>query len=158
MCRLGLSLFVVAPPGCGEQYTESCRSALSLTFEPNQGQTDARVKFLSRASGYTLFVIAEEAVFAGHDGSVERMKLGANPKPRFEPLDKQPGISNYFIGNDPSKGRTSDFPRLWQDPKRSPAAGPRDAPARQWDHGSCPLPWRSLENPGTAKTTDSLGT
>ena len=81
---------------------------LPLSFEPNQGQTDARVEFLARASGYTLFVTAEEAVFAGCDGSVERMKLlGANPKPRLDPLDKQPGISNYFIGNDPSKWRAN---------------------------------------------------
>jgi hypothetical protein len=28
---------------------------LPLTFEPNQGQTDTRVKFLSRGSGYTLW-------------------------------------------------------------------------------------------------------
>jgi len=45
---------------------------LPLSFEPNQGQTDARVRFLARASGYTLFVTGNEAVFAGHDGSVER--------------------------------------------------------------------------------------
>jgi hypothetical protein len=81
---------------------------LPLSFETNQGQTDARVRFLARASGYTLFVTANEAVFAGRDGLVERMKLiGANPKPRFEPLDKQPGISNYFIGNNPEKWRTN---------------------------------------------------
>jgi Beta-propeller repeat len=79
-----------------------------LSFEPNQGQTDAQVKFLSRASGYTLFVTAREAVFAAQDGSVERMTLmGANPSPRFEPLEKQSGISNYFIGNDPLKWRTN---------------------------------------------------
>ena len=105
MCRAGLSLVVAALPlaAAGNGYGK-----LPLSFEPNQGQTDARVKFLSRAPGYTLFVTSEEAVFAGRDGSVERMKLlGANPAPRFEPLDKQPGISNYFIGNDPSKWRTS---------------------------------------------------
>jgi hypothetical protein len=108
MCRLGLSLLVVGyvvglPLAGGDSYGK-----LPLSFEPNQGQTDARVKFLARASGYTLFVTADEAVFAGRDGSVERMKLlGANPKPRFEPLDKQPGISNYFIGNDPSKWWTN---------------------------------------------------
>src|SRR5712691_12885343 len=33
--------------------------------------------------------------------------LCANRKMRVEPLDKQPGISNYFIGNDPSKWRTN---------------------------------------------------
>jgi hypothetical protein len=108
MCRLGLSLLVVGcavslPLAAGNGYGK-----LPLSFEPNQGQTDARVKFLARASGYTLFVTTDEAVFAGRDGSVERMKLlGANPKLRFEPLDKQPGISNYFIGNDPSKWRTN---------------------------------------------------
>src|SRR5258708_3163556 len=79
-----------------------------LPFEPNQGQTDPTVKFLPRLPGYTLFVTADEAVFAGRDGSVERMKLvGANRKARVEPLDKQPGISNYFIGNDPSKWQTN---------------------------------------------------
>ena len=36
------------------------------------------------------------------------MKLvGANPKARSEGLDRLPGISNYFIGNDPAKWRTS---------------------------------------------------
>ena len=50
----------------------------------------------------------DEAVFGGRDGSVERMKLiGASPKLRFEPLDQQPGISNYFIGNDPSQWQTN---------------------------------------------------
>jgi len=81
---------------------------LPLSFESNLGQTDERVKFVARASGYMLFMTTEEAVFAGRDGSVERMKLiGASPKLRFEPLDKQPGISNYFIGNDPLKWRTN---------------------------------------------------
>src|SRR5690242_19190166 len=108
MRRLGLSALVVGyvvglPLAAGNTYGK-----LPLSFEPNQGQTDARVKFLARASGYTLFVTSDEAVFAGRDGSVERMKLlGANPKLRFEPLDKQPGISNYFIGNDPSKWRNN---------------------------------------------------
>ena len=65
---------------------------LPLSFEPNQGQTDARVKVLARTFGYTLFVTADDAVFAGRDGPVERMKLmGANPKLRFESLDRQPG-------------------------------------------------------------------
>src|SRR2546429_6526646 len=40
--------------------------------------------------------------------SVVRMKLiGANPNPQIEGLDRFPGISNYFIGNDPKKWRTN---------------------------------------------------
>jgi hypothetical protein len=105
MCRLGLSLLVVGHVVCLPPTASNTYGKLPLSFEPNQGQTDARVKFLARASGCTLFVTANEAVFAGRDGSVERMKLlGAKRELRFEPLDKQPGISNYFIGTIPPSG------------------------------------------------------
>src|ERR1700719_53496 len=109
MCRFGLSLLVVGHVvGLPLAAAGGSYGKLPLSFEPNQGQTDARVKFLARASGYTLFVTAEEAVFAGREEPVERMKLiGANRNMRMEPLDQQPGISNYFIGNDPSKWRTN---------------------------------------------------
>ena len=35
---------------------------LPLSFEANQGQTDSRVKFLSRGNGYSLFLTPTEAV------------------------------------------------------------------------------------------------
>ena len=37
---------------------------LPLSFEVNQGQTDAEVKFLSRGKGYTLFLTPNEAVLS----------------------------------------------------------------------------------------------
>jgi hypothetical protein len=37
---------------------------LPLSFEPNQGQTDRRVKFFSRGEGYTLFLTGSEAVLS----------------------------------------------------------------------------------------------
>src|SRR5438552_3541482 len=43
-----------------------------LSFEANQGQTDPRVKFLSRGSGYTLFLTGDEAVL-----SLSSQKSGA---------------------------------------------------------------------------------
>lgn len=39
---------------------------LPLSFEVNRGQTDARVEFLARASGYTLYLTAKEAVMSLH--------------------------------------------------------------------------------------------
>jgi hypothetical protein len=39
-------------------------SRLPLSFEHNQGQTDPRVKFLTRGDGYTLFLTPTEAVLA----------------------------------------------------------------------------------------------
>jgi hypothetical protein len=62
MRRLDLSLLVVCLPlaAAGDTYGK-----LPLSFEPNQGQADARLKFLARASGYVLFVTSDQAVFAG---------------------------------------------------------------------------------------------
>src|SRR4029077_13660408 len=42
---------------------------LPLSFEENVGQTDGRVKYMSRGSGYNLFLTADQAVFALRDGS-----------------------------------------------------------------------------------------
>jgi hypothetical protein len=98
---------------------------LSLGFEPNQGQTDPRVKFLARGNGYTVFLTDSEAVLSLPTsrqsleatrvspvesrqglGSVVRMKLlGANRNARISGANVLPGKSNYFIGNDPTKWR-----------------------------------------------------
>ncbi len=84
---------------------------LPMSFEPNQGQVDNRVKFLSRGRGYTLFLTADEAVLAlkskQKDGaSAIRMRLfGANSRPRIAGVGELPGTSNYFVGNDPKRWR-----------------------------------------------------
>jgi hypothetical protein len=36
---------------------------LPLSFEANRGQTDGQIKFLSRGSGFSLFLTATEAIF-----------------------------------------------------------------------------------------------
>src|SRR5579863_9311577 len=79
-------------------------------FEVNRGQSDPRVRFLTRGHGYAVFLTPEEAVLAlaGEGGqqsdSALRLKLmGANPEPVWSGLDALPGSSYYFIGNDPSQ-------------------------------------------------------
>jgi len=91
---------------------------LPLIFEPNQGQADGSVKFVSRGSGYSLYLNSTGAVLAMRTASQEksgsvpgvesvRMTLvGANPKAVVAGSERLPGISNYFIGNDPSKWHT----------------------------------------------------
>src|SRR5713226_4478090 len=44
--------------------TRAAVTQLPLFFEANQGQTDPRVRFLSRGSGYTLFLTPTETVLA----------------------------------------------------------------------------------------------
>ncbi len=107
---------------------------LPLSFEANRGQADARVKFLSRTAGYSLFLTGDEAVLTlsgGKEnthkakiagtartlqsgmaepkaGGVLRMKLrDANPAAKVTGADELAGTSNYFIGNDPTKWRTN---------------------------------------------------
>ena len=87
-----------------------------LRFEPNEGQTDDRVEFLSRGKGYTLFVTPDEAVLSLYRPATEadpsaqdvvRLQLlGANPDPRVKGADPLAGRSHYLIGNDPARWRT----------------------------------------------------
>ena len=98
---------------------------LPLSFEPNQGQTDAQVKFLSRTSQYNLFLTPNEAVFtlpvktaaknpnrpaihARHSQinseAVLRMELkGANTGAKVSGEQSLAGRTNYLIGRDASK-------------------------------------------------------
>ncbi|MGD0075341.1 MAG: SBBP repeat-containing protein [Candidatus Binataceae bacterium] len=106
-------------------------AGLPLSFEPNLGQTDSRVKFLSHGKGYTLFLTGEETVLSlskpakltavdkkhkglhasapgRSEGQVLRVELvGGNPHAQIDGLDQLSGKVNYFIGNDPKKWRTN---------------------------------------------------
>jgi fibronectin type 3 domain-containing protein len=89
-----------------------------LSFEVNEGQTDRRVRFLSRGSGYTLFLTGSEAVLrlptrgsdrkgAPSGSSVVRMQLqGANRTAQARPERELATQSHYLLGNDPARWRT----------------------------------------------------
>ena len=98
---------------------------LPLSFEANGGQTDPQVDFISRGSGYTLFLTPREAVLAlsassgapttgsaksknaATDTAVLRMKfVGSETKPRATAQDELPGKVNYLIDKDPNLWRT----------------------------------------------------
>jgi hypothetical protein len=80
-----------------------------LVFEPNRGQADPAVKFLSHANGHSVFLRETDAVFAFANPAITvRMKLvGQNPQPVVEGVDLQGGVTNYLVGNDRSAWRTS---------------------------------------------------
>jgi hypothetical protein len=88
---------------------------LPLSFEPNHGQTDARVQFLARGAGYTIFLSPTSATFAlrrnsaaGAESAIVRMDLlGADPNIAMQPLDKLPGITNYLMGSTRAKWPTN---------------------------------------------------
>lgn len=100
---------------------------IPLTFEVNRGQTDPKVKFLSRRKGYTAFLTSGGMVLSLHPStsgeesaqlranprtsrrpaSVELKLMGAAKNPTVVGEDLQPGKVNYFFGNDPTKWKTN---------------------------------------------------
>jgi hypothetical protein len=78
---------------------------LPLSFEANQGQTDARVRFLARGSGYTIFLAGGESVL-----SLRKSQPGLS---RFG----KPGLSSRFEPSGPVGPRAGDWPNLGGDRK-----------------------------------------
>ncbi len=84
---------------------------LPLSFEPNRGQTDPRVQFLSRGPGYTVFFTKDETVMSLKDtktsNAVVRMRfVGGTNSGNVHPIDALPGTTNYLVGNESSKWQT----------------------------------------------------
>ncbi len=106
---------------------------LPLSFEPNHGQTDSRVTFLSRGAGYALFLTNDGATLSLQTSGTDRPKAlaeglssanrkwptsptdavlqmrlsGARPDPIISGENELPGTANYFRGNDPEKWTTN---------------------------------------------------
>ncbi len=76
-----------------------------LSFEANVGQTDPRVKFLSRGPGAALFFTATESALTVGRAAVRMKLVGANPRPVVEGLEDLAARSNYYVGSDPSQWR-----------------------------------------------------
>ena len=137
---IGITSFAV--PVCGGTAKDVGETALlqathsygrlPMSFEPNKGQVDSQVSYLSRGAGYNLFLTPEESVLvlrketaspdrpdfqkAPHlrhaprkyeTPSVVRMKFpGANAAPVIAGKEQLPGKSNYLRSSDAGKWRT----------------------------------------------------
>jgi uncharacterized repeat protein (TIGR01451 family) len=97
---------------------------MPLLFEANEGQTDARVKFIARGKSYRLALTAHGATvdFARpvaqraenpqsrpqpSQNSRIRMNLeGANPEPKITGIEPLEAKTNYYLGNVPKAWHT----------------------------------------------------
>jgi hypothetical protein len=111
-----LSLFIGAAPLFStpkKAVADSHFGKVRLAFEPNVGQSDPQVKFLSRADGYTLFLTGSETVFLlkaqdresnarSQRGSALRLHfLNSNATAPLEASEQLVGKTNYFMGSNP---------------------------------------------------------
>jgi Beta-propeller repeat len=95
---------------------------LPLRFEPNIGQADEQVTFLSRGHGYTMLMTRTGAVLklgrsvkpdgrpSGHPTSKPTEQaiigltfVGANPDPVVAGRGRLESVSNYLLGSDPDR-------------------------------------------------------
>jgi len=124
---LGLCIHASAQTPAGEARFVENYGKLPLSFEPDTEQADKSVRFLSRGNGYGLYLTRDEAVLALREGrcagqlTIPRSEAACSPQTAVvrmrlegrsgsaDPAGEEqlPGLANYFIGNDPSKWRTS---------------------------------------------------
>src|SRR5262245_14868597 len=104
---------------------EQTYGKLPMRFEANEGQTDARVKFIARAAGYSVFLTGDETVLRLHkreawsEGAAKRQMMempvesvtlrmtlaGSNSSSRVSGIERLSATSNYFTGNNPAAWR-----------------------------------------------------
>ncbi len=127
---LTTALAIMAGPAAAARadarVTPATLPTMPIEFVVNHGQTDARVKFMARVPGGTLFLAQGEAVFAAAsqrrsdprdarkpaaeergERPVVRMRfVGADPAARIEGLERLAGVSHFYVGSDPSRWHT----------------------------------------------------
>ncbi|HSP05936.1 MAG TPA: hypothetical protein VLR94_02105, partial [Acidobacteriota bacterium] len=103
-------------------------NALPLAFEANHGQTDPQVKYTTRGNGYSVFLTANDAVFAitgakhqrpsrnaAHSrplktevqsAAIDMRLVGGSSKPEIVAGNEVPGVINYYVGRDPKNWHT----------------------------------------------------
>jgi hypothetical protein len=87
-----------------EAKVKSAVSKLPLAFEQNLGQTDARVKYVARASGYTVFLTDKDAVLSmqsapGTTATVRMEFEGSKGASKVTPDEKMAATATYMVGD-----------------------------------------------------------
>lgn len=92
--------------------------AMPLEFEANRGQAPADYAFVAHGASYALGLSATDMALSVHrahgtdkrwmDAAELHLKLmGASKGAAFVGTDPRPGVSNYFLGSDPSQWKTN---------------------------------------------------
>jgi hypothetical protein len=107
-----------APPENPDQALQAY-AKLPLAFVENQGQMDARVRYVAEGSQYAFYLTREEIVLslgnrfasaevgpASHRTTLALQFLGANPAVTLKAEKPVAGEVNYFRGADPARWQT----------------------------------------------------
>ena len=96
-----------APDSAAKRHAIETYGKLPLNFEPGA----SAAHFLARSGNYTVLVGERESSVAVTDaksGKHQTLRFAfdnANPAVRLQALEPQPGVTNYYLGKDPSQWR-----------------------------------------------------
>lgn len=84
---------------------------LPLAFEQNQGQADTHIRFISHGAGTVVLLADTETVLVsgeerGTASAAIKLKLVGAREASAAAEERLPGLTNYFLGSDPSRWRT----------------------------------------------------
>lgn len=106
--RLAILVSVVVCATNASQAVDPKYGHLPVHFEPNLGQVPDQIRYYSHDQGFEVLMTDAETIFQREESphATVRMKMPGRARgSRWEAIDKLPGISNYYIGNDPAKWR-----------------------------------------------------
>jgi hypothetical protein len=83
---------------------------LPLSFEPNRGQTDPRVQFVSRGPGFTLYLAPGEAFLTGAADVLDMRLLDANSLAAVHGVEPLPAWSTTSPATIPRSGMPEFLP------------------------------------------------
>jgi hypothetical protein len=94
-------------------HTSPSYGKIPLSFEPNRGQAESTALYLARGNGYLVSLESSGSRILLRKGSksaqISSRLVGGSGSSQLEALDRLPGQSNYFHGQDRSKWVT-DIP------------------------------------------------
>lgn len=104
---VGLVLIFTLVPSQGYAASSepaSLSSDFPISFEPNLGQTDAQVRFLTRNRRFRMYLTGNSTVLdiagdkSGHAVALRTAFSGANPSAQVSGGDRRSSVSNYLVG------------------------------------------------------------
>jgi hypothetical protein len=103
------------PPDIIKEAVQAQIYALPLSFVPYSGQVDSEVAFTVTGRQSTLFFTQDAVVIIARDGEadpsaehvIRQTFPGSAANPVIEGEDPRPGVTNYIIGNDPSRWKSN---------------------------------------------------
>jgi hypothetical protein len=119
--RIGAATTDKSEPAVRARAVESY-GKLPLSFEVNKGQTDSRVKFLSRGSGYSLFLTGDEAVLSLRKSNSNGKSQMANgvaqgfPRPRRDGAHSSPAVLPGLFAGPEAHENGAAFPPYFRTP------------------------------------------